>query len=469
MSAMISALAIAVLLLGIGVALRLTWSWLARLFLPASLVGGLVGLLFGPEVLGAAMSAAGGEGHVLVAGLIPNDARDVMKQVPGLAISVVFAALFLGERIPGPAEIWRIAGPQVAFGQTLAWGQYVVGLVLAITILTPVYGLPPVAGALIEIGFEGGHGTAGGLAATFHAVGFPEGKDLALGLATVGVIAAVLIGVALVNWAARRGIIDPTGRAVLPESGAGEGPSSPPARSLDDVIAPLSLAAVVVAASIGVGWIILAALTATEQLVIPPGAPGILSHMPLFPFAMIGGVIVQRGLTACGWQDLVDRRMVRALKGLALDFLILCAVATLSLAAIGTHLVPFALLAVAGIVWCVACFALLAPVLMREWWFERAIADLGQSLGMTATGLMLLSMSDPQNRSPALASFGAKQLLFEPIVGGGLFTAAAMPLIAAFGPWPILLFTALITLFWIALGLILFGRLPLLRREHDTP
>ncbi len=465
MTALIAALTLVVLLLGVGVALRLTSSWLARLFLPASLIGGLVGLLLGPEALGAAVSAAGGEDHVLATGLIPGEARDVMKQVPGLAISVVFAALFLGERIPGPAEIWRIAGPQVAFGQTLAWGQYVVGLILAITILTPVYGLPPVAGALIEIGFEGGHGTAGGLAATFEAVGFPEGKDLALGLATVGVVAAVVIGVALVNWAARRGIIDPSGRAGLPGPGGGEAASSSPAGSLDEVVAPLSLAAVVVAASIGIGWIIMAALTAAERMVGPTGAPGILSHMPLFPFAMIGGVIVQQALTACGCHDLVDRRMVRALKGLALDFLILCAVATLSLAAIGTHLVPFALLALAGIVWSFACFALLAPVLMREWWFERAIADLGQSLGMTATGLMLLSMSDPQNRSPALASFGAKQLLFEPVVGGGLFTAAAMPLIAAFGPWPILAATALITLFWVVLGLVLFGSLPLLSRE----
>ncbi|MDP3399761.1 MAG: sodium/glutamate symporter [Brevundimonas sp.] len=466
MTAMISASGIAVLLLGIGVALRLASSWLARLFLPASLVGGLVGLGLGPEVLGVAASAAGGESHGLAAGLIPDDARTVMRQVPGLAISVVFAALFLGERIPGPAEIWRIAGPQVAFGQTLAWGQYVVGLLLAVTVLTPFYGLPPVAGALIEIGFEGGHGTAGGLAATFEAVGFPEGKDLALGLATVGVVAAVVIGVALVNWAARRGIIDPGGKAVLPQAAADAEHAAQPARSLDDIVAPLSLAAVFVAVSIGLGWLILSAMVAGERWFLSPGASGILGHMPLFPFAMIGGVIVQQGLTVCGYEALVDRRMVRALKGLALDLLILCAVATLSLAAIGTHVVPFALLALAGILWSVACFALLAPVLMREWWFERAIADLGQSLGMTATGLMLLSMSDPRNKSPALASFGAKQLLFEPIVGGGLFTAAAMPLIAAFGPWPVLVFTALATLFWIVLGLALFGSLPLQSRAE---
>lgn len=468
MTAMITALAIAILLLGVGVALRLTSSWLARLFLPASLIGGLVGLLLGPEVVGAAVAVAVGDDHAVAAGLFPSDARAVMKQVPGLAISVVFAALFLGARVPGPVEIWRIAGPQVAFGQTLAWGQYVVGLVLAITILTPVFGLPPVAGALIEIGFEGGHGTAAGLAATFEAVGFVEGKDLAVGLATVGVFAAVVIGVALVNWAARRGIIDLSGKVVSSEASPAAGGPVQPARSLDDIVAPLSLAAIVVALSIGVGWLILAALVAGERLFVAPDAPGVLGQMPLFPFAMIGGVIVQQGLTACGYQALIDRQMVRALKGLALDLLILCAVATLSLAAIGTHAVPFALLALAGIVWSVACFALLAPILMREWWFERAIADLGQSLGMTATGLMLLSMSDPQYRSPALASFGAKQLLFEPIVGGGLFTAASMPLIAAFGAWPVLVFTAIVTLFWIMLGLILFGSIRVLPRRERS-
>lgn len=447
------ALAIALLLLGTGVVLRLSSTWLARLFLPASLIGGLVGLLLGPQMLGAIVAAAGGREHWLAGGLLPGEALGVMAKVPGLAISVVFAALFLGERIPGPAEIWRIAGPQVAFGQTMAWGQYVIGLLLAIFLLVPVFGLPPVSGALIEIAFEGGHGTAGGLSETFDAVGFPEGRDLALGLATVGVVSAVIIGVALINWAVRRGIIDVTAPP-LPQADA---PAGRAARSLDEIVAPLSLAVVFIAAAIGLGWLLLKGLVLLEQMAGSADSPPILRHMPLFPFAMIGGVIVQQVMTAMGYEGLIERLMVRAIKGLALDLLILCAVATLSLTAIGTHLVPFMLLAVAGVAWSVACFWLLAPILMREWWFERAIADLGQSLGMTATGLMLLSMSDPGSRSPALASFGAKQLLFEPFVGGGLVTAVAMPLIAAFGPWPMLATTSLIMLFWLGLGLALFG------------
>jgi glutamate:Na+ symporter, ESS family len=93
-----------------------------------------------------------------------------------------------------------LAGPQLALGVTIASGQYVVGLLLAVLVLVPLFGLDPMVGAPIEVGFEGGHGTAAGLGDTFEGLGFPEGQDLALGLATVGVVSGVVIGIALVNW-----------------------------------------------------------------------------------------------------------------------------------------------------------------------------------------------------------------------------------------------------------------------------
>jgi ESS family glutamate:Na+ symporter len=37
-------------------------------------------------------------------------------------------------------------------------------LLLAITVLTPVFGLPPIAACLIEVAFERGHSTAAGMA-----------------------------------------------------------------------------------------------------------------------------------------------------------------------------------------------------------------------------------------------------------------------------------------------------------------
>ena len=92
--------------------------------------------------------------------------------------------------------------------------------------------------------------------------------------------------------------------------------------------------------------------------------------------------------------------------------------------------------------------------LMRlpSFWFERGIGDMGQSMGVTATGIVFMRMVDPENLSGAFESFAYKQLLFEPIVGGGLFTAAAPALIHQFGSIQVLFLTGLILVVWLAFG-----------------
>ncbi|MEM6445590.1 MAG: sodium:glutamate symporter, partial [Cyanobacteria bacterium P01_D01_bin.123] len=78
--------------------------------------------------------------------------------------------------------------------------------------------------------------------------------------------------------------------------------------------------------------------------------------------------------------------------------------------------------------------------------------------GVTATGILLLRMVDPDNRTGAFESFAYKQLLFEPSVGGGIFTAAAPALIARFGPVSVLLMTAALLAFWLFMGLVVLKR-----------
>lgn len=79
-------------------------------------------------------------------------------------------------------------------------------------------------------------------------------------------------------------------------------------------------------------------------------------------------------------------------------------------------------------------------------------------MGFTATGILLLRMVDPDNKSGAFESFAYKKLLFEPIVGGCLFTAAAPILIVNFGSITVLILTSLLLTFWLILGFILFGK-----------
>ena len=119
----------------------------------------------------------------------------------------VFAALFLGMTTPNLKRVWGLAAPQFCFGQLLAWGQYAVGLGIVGFFLLPLFGVPAAFGNLLEIGFEGGHGTVAGLSQTFDQLGWAIGKDLGFTMATIGMILGITLGMAMINFAARRGYI----------------------------------------------------------------------------------------------------------------------------------------------------------------------------------------------------------------------------------------------------------------------
>ncbi len=466
------AVLIALLLLLLADGIRRHSAWLKRIFLPSSIIAGTIGLLLGPQALGR-LAGWLDLAALPELGLFPEEILDTWTLLPGVLINVVFASLFLGKVIPGIKEIWLRAGPQVVFGQTIAWGQYVVGLLLAILVLAPVFGISPIAGALIEIGFEGGHGTAAGMAPAFEAAGFPEGADLALGLATIGLVSGVIIGTILINWAARRGeitILEPgeehphetaTAADDIELSEEDKREARKQKRMAGSATDALSLQLGWIMLAIVIGWLLLEGLQLIERLT---WGGELFSYVPLFPLAMIGGLIIQLCIDRLELKHLLIRSYIARAGGLALDLTIVMALASLSLQAIGDNIGPFLLLVLAGGAWCVFGVLVIAPRIIPYNWFERGIGDFGQSMGMTISGLLLMRMADPENRSGAMDSFGYKQLLFEPVVGGGLFTGISVALIASYGPLPILILCSVITAAWLAFGLLYFG--PMVREER---
>lgn len=459
------------IILLLGKWIRVITPGLQKLFIPSSLIGGFLALILGPQVLGNLVEWLGYENGIFVllsGGIFPEDMLAVWAALPGLFINIIFATLFLGKKLPGIREIWNIAGPQVAFGQTVAWGQYVFGILITILILTPFFEIDPVAGALIEIGFEGGHGTAAGMASAFEEIGFPEGADLSIGLATVGLLFSVILRILILNYGVRTGksailqspdeiSLKKSEQAGIVDFDARE--SAGKITTRPESIEPLSLHFAYAGVAIVIGYVLLQVLQLIEEL-LWGRSTGIylLEHMPLFPLAMIGGIILELFLDRFDKYKTLDRNLMMRIQGLSLDILIVSAIATLSLEAISGNLAPFIILSIVGVLWNVIAFLLLGPRMIPSYWFERGIGDFGQSMGMTASGLLLMKIADPDNRSPALESFGYKQLMFEPVVGRGLFTATSVPLIYNFGPTPVLILTAIVMLFWVGMGLLYFGR-----------
>ena len=146
-------------LLVLGKVLRTLIPLLQRCYLPSSVIGGFIGLLIFqcfPE-------------------LLPEDVVGAVSKLPGFMINVVFATLFLGVVTPPLAKVVRVAFPQLCFGQILAWGQYVIGFAAVGFLLLPFFGVNEGFGNLLEIGFQGGHGTVSGMAESFESFGWEDG------------------------------------------------------------------------------------------------------------------------------------------------------------------------------------------------------------------------------------------------------------------------------------------------------
>ena len=211
--------------------------------------------------------------------------------------------------------------------------------------------------------------------------GFAEGSALALGLATVGLLGGILIGTVLVNRAVRSDKIH-----VAREDGVDPHEPSheldrmdtapvPEGMDPDPATSPLTVAVGAILLAILIGWVIQQALIGTEALISGKAAHDtFMSEIPLFPFTIVGGALLQLVITARGWSHLVPRALINQIAGLALDLLITAAIATLSLQAIGDNIGPFLLMLAVGFAWSIAAVYYIAPRFYGSRWFERAIA-----------------------------------------------------------------------------------------------
>jgi len=407
------------LLLACGFALRLAVPLLGRLMLPVALVGGFIGLAAGPFGL-----------H-----LVPTQVMATWTTLPSLLINIVFACLFLGAPVPSFSAVARTAGPLVRFSLVNAVGQYVVGLLLTWALLTPVFGVPALFSCLIEVGFSGGHGSASAMTAVYANLGFPAGGPLGQASATIGLITGVVGGVVLIQWGARTGQARALGHEGLRfDDGSGLIPVDarrPIAIGTvnANTIEPFTLHVAVAMLAVMVGWALQTGIARLHPA---------LESVPLFPLAMIGGMLLQTIADRTGAGTWLDRGTFQRLTGLSLDLLVVAAVASMRLDLFLQNVAPFAILMVAAIAWCVGTFVWLAPRMLTEDWFEQAIVVYGTQTGVAAVGLMLLRIADPHHRTTAAQAFAARSMVISPLLGGGLITATMPLMVLHLGVVPML-------------------------------
>ncbi len=388
-------LGIAGLLLLAGQLLRSRLRVFQRLFLPASVLGGFLGLALGPNG----------------AGVLPLSGA--FSAYPGILIALVFAALpFASERadLKGASrqltDMWAFSTVAIL----LQWGMGVLFTLLVLRHLWPP--LNPGFGAVLASGFVGGHGTAAAVGETFRALGWPEAASLAMTSATVGILSAIIGGMALIKWGTSSGHAGFITRfqdlpeelrtgLVREEARKGVGRETVSSNSIDTIAFHFCI---ICCAAVG-GYF----LSNGSGRVLPR------FRLPVFCMSYIVSLVFAKGFRATGAVQYVDRKTVAHLAGALTDILVVFGIASIKIAIVIKYALPLGLLFAFGIALCAFTFFWMGPRFFEAYWFEKSLFTWGWITGVTALGITLLRIVDSENGSRALNDFALAYLFVAPV------------------------------------------------------
>jgi len=413
LSAILVDLIVISLFLVLGTVLRAKISIFQRFIIPASAIGGIIGLIMGRNVLG----------------IIPIS--DFYSQLANVGIDVVFAGLFIGRVIPGFRELGKTAGAQTAFAYFNGFGQIAIGL--AVVILFGAIGtqLNPMFGLQLIVGFQGGVGVGTAVAPMVGKLGWSATKAAAIGetCGVIGLVLSVMIGVVIVNIGMARNFtvkkFQEGGHHVdsvtfLPDEerkSIGKEITSPEAGS------SLVFNFGIMGLAILCGHLI--------HFGIVTAAPP-LEFLPKFPFALIGGLIVQSIMQRFRLDSYIDKGTVDSISGFALDMLIIASLMAIDLSVVATYSLPLTVMIIAGLVFNFWQVKWMGPRILPGAWFEKSVCEFGQSTGSTPQAMLLLRMMDPRLNTGAAEAFALKMFFFSPVMFP--MTMILMPFIVSKGP-----------------------------------
>ena len=401
------------ILLMVGLLLRSKIKVLQKLFLPASVIGGFLGLLI-----------------IVLLKLIPSLTESVstyttvMDALPGILVVPILAASPLGNFKKKSASV----GPKTRKGPGIAMGvffvmcgmmavQMVIGL--AVQVIMKAMGSPidfyKVWGFELACGFVGGHGTAASVGAIYSGIASiadyaSAGKDVATTFATFGLVGGMLLGIVFINIAARKGktavMKEPTKLEGTQVTGLVKniaeqeslGRETTKNFTIETITVHLSIITGVIAISYGL-------LALVKKI---PVVGSLLGSLPVWSFAMLIMMGVNKLLEVFHLEWLVDKKVSLKIAGFLTDFAVVCAIASMNLSTIATYMLPIIICSVLGfVVTFFYIFGFSKHITKGEQDFEHGIIAWGTSTGVLMTGLVLLKVCDPNYETKALSNFSA--------------------------------------------------------------
>jgi len=380
------------LLLLTGKLMRVKIKLIQKLFIPPSLLAGFLGLALGPNGFD----------------LIPLSTQT--GTYAGILIAFIFGAL--------PLTSQKVKGDGAAIGSMWAYSQagmllqWALGGLLGLLVLNLFWPLSPGFGISMPAGFCGGHGTAAAIGQSFAGLGYSEILTLAMTAATVGIVAAVILGLIIVKWGTskqhasflstydelphelRTGLLPMEGRESM-------GSQSTSSISIDSLTFNLIVVVAIALGGYGISKLVSHFVSGFE--------------LPVFSCAFVVGLAVQKVFDRVQVSDYVCPRTVGHISGTFTDLLVAFGIASIKLSVVMEYIVPLAVLLAAGLLSTLLYVMAMGRLLMKDHWFEKALFTWGWFTGTMAMGIALLRVVDPKMQSRALDSYALAYLFIAPV------------------------------------------------------
>lgn len=385
---------------------------LQDLYIPASLIAGLLGLLCGPQFLGVITYSS------------------AVSSYAGMLVILLFATLTLGYKGERRGSVVQsVVGVRDTLFSHLTAGFLQFGLATILGLLLVKFIWPdmhPAIGILAPAGFAGGHGTAATVGQILEESGFEGATGIGITFATLGLLSGIILGMVNINIAVRVGATKHTKKiSEIPEEmRTGWIPQGKRGNMGEAVMSPSSIDPsgwhwCIVLICAGIGYVL--------NLCIPAIA-GV--KLPAMCYAALVGLVFQTLMNKTGNGHYINKVGINRVGGTVTDFLVFFGTASMNAQVVLDYLGPIVILSIFCIVCTTFVLWVLGPMMFTKGWFERGIYIFGMMNGVIATGVTLLRVIDPNSESGTLEDYG---IAYAPMSWQNMVQQGVMPVMCASG------------------------------------
>ena len=392
---LLSDLGIISALILVGKIIRVKVKLIQQLFIPPSLIAGVLGLAFGPNGLG----------------WLPLSGS--MGTYAAVLIALVFGALPLSSPKFSVKEVAGRVGPMWVYAQLGMLLQWALAGLFGLFVLKLIWPeLNDAFGVMLSTGFYGGHGTAAAIGEAFNGLGWDEAASLGMTTATVGVICAIIGGLVMIKWAAknkqtafiadfadlpnelRSGLVPQEKRETM-------GSATTSGISIEPLTFHFAL--VLLVAFLGYS------LSVGVKQLYPQ------LELPVFSCAFIVGLLLKKVFDATSVTNYICPQTTQRIGSMATDLLVAFGVASIKLGVVVKYAMPLIVLIVVGALMVFAITFFFGKRLSKTYWFERTIFAWGWWTGTMAMGIALIRIVDPKLASKAMDDYALAYLPIAPV------------------------------------------------------